>query len=78
MRQVAQDYPLGLVVLSSLGLDDRLGTSCRCHAATSATLDIPPNEVAGVPEPVDVGPLRPLTGQKRQADKLPAAEWNPL
>jgi general secretion pathway protein N len=47
------------------------------HAATSTTLDVLPNEVAGVPERVDVGPLRPLTGQKRQADKLPAS-GNPL
>jgi general secretion pathway protein N len=47
------------------------------HAATSATLDVLPNEVAGVPERVDVGPLRPLTGQKRQADKLPTS-GNPL
>jgi general secretion pathway protein N len=47
------------------------------HAATSATLDVLSNEVAGVPERVDVGPLRPLTGQKRQADKPPAS-GNPL
>jgi general secretion pathway protein N len=47
-----------------------------CHGATSATLDVLPNDVAGVPERVDVSPLRPL-GQKRQADKAPVS-GNPL
>ena len=47
-----------------------------CHGATSATLDVLPNNVAGVPERVEVSPLRPL-GQKRQADKPPVS-GNPL
>jgi general secretion pathway protein N len=65
----------GLAVLSCLIL--AAGWIPAPHAATSATLDVLPNEVAGVPERVDVGPMRPLTGQKRQADKPPVS-GNPL
>jgi general secretion pathway protein N len=47
------------------------------HAATSATLDMLPNDVAGAPERVEVGALKPLAGQKRDAGKLPVG-GNPL
>jgi general secretion pathway protein N len=47
------------------------------HAATSSTLDILPNDVAGVPDRVEVGNLKPLAGPKRDA-KLPAVSGNPL
>jgi general secretion pathway protein N len=47
------------------------------HAATSTTLDILPNDIAGAPERVEVGNLKPLAGQKRDAVKLPAS-GNPL
>jgi general secretion pathway protein N len=66
---------MGLALLSGLILT--AGRVPASRAATSATLDILPNDVAGVPERVDVGPLRPVTGQKRQAEKPPAS-GNPL
>lgn len=65
----------GLALLSSLIL--AAGWMPAPHAATSATLDVLPNDVAGVPERVDVGPLRPLASEKRQADKPPVS-GNPL
>ncbi|MHB8270196.1 hypothetical protein [Bradyrhizobium sp.] len=65
----------GLAMFSCLILT--VGWAPVLHAATSATLDVLPNEVAGVPERVDVGPLRPLKAQKRQADKPPVS-GNPL
>jgi general secretion pathway protein N len=46
-------------------------------AATSATLDILSNDVAGVPERVEVGNLKPLAGPKRDPAKLPVS-GNPL
>jgi general secretion pathway protein N len=46
-------------------------------AATSATLDILPNDVAGVPERVEIGAVKPLAGQKRDAARLPVS-GNPL
>jgi general secretion pathway protein N len=65
----------GLALLSSLILAG--GWVPAPRAATSATLDVLPNDVAGVPERVDVGPLRPLASEKRQADKPPVS-GNPL
>jgi general secretion pathway protein N len=66
---------LGLALLSGLIL-----TACRVPvslAATSATLDILPSDVTGVPERVEVGNLKPLIGQKPDAAKLPVS-GNPL
>jgi general secretion pathway protein N len=51
--------------------------SLPAPAATSATLDILPNDVAGAPEQVEVGNLKPLVGQKRDVGKLPVS-GNPL
>src|SRR6202040_3268882 len=48
-----------------------------CHGATSATLDILPNEIAGPADRVEVGNLKPLAGPKREAVK-PAESGNPL
>jgi general secretion pathway protein N len=64
----------GLVVLSGLAL---MAGWVPALAATSATLDILPNDVAGVPERVEVGNLKPLIGQKRDPAKLPVS-GNPL
>jgi general secretion pathway protein N len=64
---------IGLALLSSL----TVGWAPVCHAATSATLDILPNDVAGAPDRVEVGNLKPLTGQKRDPAKLPVS-GNPL
>ena len=47
------------------------------HAATSATLDILPNDISGAPERVEVGNLKPLAGQKPDPGKLPVS-GNPL
>jgi general secretion pathway protein N len=66
---------IGLTLLSSLVLT--AGRVPASHAATSGTLDILPNDVAGAPERVEVGNLKPLTGQKRDAGKLPVS-GNPL
>jgi general secretion pathway protein N len=49
-----------------------------CHAATSATLDILPNDVAGSADSrVEVGPVKPLADPKREPAK-PLANGNPL
>jgi general secretion pathway protein N len=53
------------------------GWAPASHAATSATLDILPNDVAGVPpDRVEVGTVKPL-GQNRETAKLPVS-GNPL
>jgi general secretion pathway protein N len=72
---IARFKIIGLVLLSALSLE--AGRVPTAHAATSTTLDILPNDVAGVPERVDVGPLRPLANQKRQAERSPM-RGNPL
>ncbi|MEA2891647.1 MAG: ral secretion pathway protein [Bradyrhizobium sp.] len=64
---------IGLALLSGLAA----GWAAVSHAATSATMDILPSDVTGVPERVEVGNLKPLTGQKRDAAKPPAS-GNPL
>jgi general secretion pathway protein N len=64
----------GLVMLSGLLT---AGWVPLCHGATSATLDILPNEIAGPPERVEVGNVKPLAGSKREAVK-PAVSGNPL
>jgi general secretion pathway protein N len=64
---------IGLALLSSL----TVGWAPASHAATSATLDILPNDVAGAPERVEVGNLKPLAGPKRDPAKLPVS-GNPL
>ena len=63
---------IGLALLSGWAA----GWAAVSHAATSATMDILPSDVAGVPERVEVGNLKPLTGPKR--DAKPPASGNPL
>jgi general secretion pathway protein N len=65
----------GLASLSCLIL--AAGWISVSDAATSSTLDILPNDVAGVPDRVEVGNLKPLAGQKRETGKLPVS-GNPL
>jgi general secretion pathway protein N len=64
-----------LALLSSLVLT--AGPVPASHAATSATLDILPSDVAGVPERMEIGKLKPLTEPKREVPK-PAVSGNPL
>jgi general secretion pathway protein N len=71
---VARFKVIGLVLLSSAFL---AGWVPAALAATSTTLDILPNDVAGVPERVEVGKLKPLAEQKRETGKLPVS-GNPL
>ncbi|HEV7409888.1 MAG TPA: hypothetical protein VGO01_15520 [Bradyrhizobium sp.] len=66
---------IGLALLSGLVL--MAGRVPVSLAATSATLDILPNDVTGAPERVEVGNLKPLAGQKREPGKLPVS-GNPL
>ncbi len=66
---------IGLALLSGLVLT--VGRVPVSLAATSATLDILPNDVTGAPERVEVGNLKPLPGQKRDPGKLPVS-GNPL
>jgi general secretion pathway protein N len=74
-RQENMRKSLSLVLLSSLVLT--AGWASASHAATSATLDILPNDVAGAPaDRVEVGKLKPLGGQNRSAKALPGG--NPL
>jgi general secretion pathway protein N len=66
---------IGLALLSGLIVPG--GWMPASHAATSATLDILPNDVAGVPpDRVEVGNVKPL-GQNRETVKLPVS-GNPL
>lgn len=73
---VAWPKIIGLCVLCSL--TSAVGWVPVTHAASSATLDILPNDIAGVPaDRVEVGNLKPLVGQNRQSAKvLPGG--NPL
>jgi general secretion pathway protein N len=64
----------GLVMLSGILT---AGWVAVCHGATSTTLDILPNEIAGPPERVEVGTLKPLAVPKRETVK-PAVSGNPL
>jgi general secretion pathway protein N len=66
---------LTLTVLSNLILAASWGLAC--HAATSTTLDILPNEIVGPPEKVEVGNLKPLAGSKPIATRPPVS-GNPL
>jgi general secretion pathway protein N len=67
-----------IVVLAALsGVVLTAGPVPASHAATSATLDILPSDVAGVPERMEVGKLKPLTEPKREGPK-PAVSGNPL
>jgi general secretion pathway protein N len=66
---------IGLALLSGLVLT--VGRVPVSLAATSATLDVLPNDVMGTPERVEVGNLKPLAGQKRDPGKLPVS-GNPL
>jgi general secretion pathway protein N len=66
---------IGLALLSGLVLT--AGRVPLSLAATSATLDILPNDVTGAPDRVEVGNLKPLAGQKRDPGKLPVS-GNPL
>jgi general secretion pathway protein N len=66
---------IGLALLSGLILT--AGRVPVSRAATSATLDILPNDVTGAPERVEVGNLKPLAGQKRDPAKPPVS-GNPL
>jgi general secretion pathway protein N len=74
-KMVAWFKIIGLSLLSGLILT--AGRVPASLAATLATLDILPNDVAGVPERVEVGHLKPLVGQKRDAAKL-VMSGNPL
>jgi general secretion pathway protein N len=71
----ARSRIIGLALLSGLVLT--AGRVPVSLAATSATLDILPNDVTGAPERVEVGNLKPLVGQKRDPAKLPVS-GNPL
>ena len=66
---------IGLALLSGLIL--AAGRVPVSLAATSATLDVLPNDVTGVPDRVEVGNLKPLVGPKRDPGKLPVS-GNPL
>jgi general secretion pathway protein N len=68
---------LVLAMLSGSGLG--LGWISASRAATSTTLDVLPDDVAGAPMAtrVEVGGIRPLTGQKRPTDTL-SPSGNPL
>lgn len=74
-KMVARFKIINLALLSGLMLT--AGRVPASLAATSTTLDILPNDVAGVSERVEVGKLKPLTGQKRDTARLPVS-GNPL
>ena len=59
------------------GLIPVAGWTPACSAATSATLDALPAELAGPPDRVEVGNLKPLVGPKREAAS-PTVSGNPL
>ncbi len=66
---------IGLALLSGLVLT--AGRIPVTLAATSATLDILPNDGTGAPDRVEVGNLKPLAAQTRNPAKLPPS-GNPL
>jgi|GEM_PF-1845147 len=70
---VKMPWIIGFALLCGL----TAGWASASVAATSATLDILPNEVAGAPERVEVGNLKPLTGPKQEPARLPVS-GNPL
>jgi general secretion pathway protein N len=72
---VARFRIIGLALLSGLILT--AGRVPASLAATSATLDILPNDVSGAPERVEVGNLKPVAGPKRDSGKPPVS-GNPL
>src|SRR5690349_1383979 len=51
--------------------------SVTCRAATSSTLDVLPIDVAGVPDRVEVGTVKPRVPVRRETAK-PATSGNPL
>jgi general secretion pathway protein N len=66
---------IGLALLACLAL---AAGSAKSHAATSATLDILPDDGPGrIADSVDVGNLKPLAGLNRDGGK-PALRGNPL
>ncbi|WP_375414336.1 hypothetical protein [uncultured Bradyrhizobium sp.] len=66
---------VGLVLFSGVILAvGEVRTGC---AATSTTLDILPNDIAGAPERLEVGTLKPLEIQKRDSGKV-YPSGNPL
>jgi general secretion pathway protein N len=65
---------VGLGLFSSLMLTT--GYAPGPHAATSSTLDILPNDVAGAPDRVEVGNLKPLAPIREPGKLLPSG--NPL
>jgi general secretion pathway protein N len=66
---------IGLALLCSLILT--AGRVPASQAATSATLDILPNDISAPPDRVEVGNLKPLAGPKLNATRLPVS-GNPL
>jgi general secretion pathway protein N len=66
---------VGMALLSGVAL--AAGGAQTACAATSTTLDILPNDIAGPPERVEVGNLKPLAAQKRDAGKV-FPSGNPL
>jgi general secretion pathway protein N len=66
---------VGVVLLSGVALTAG-GVQTAC-AATSTTLDILPDDIAGPPERVEVGNLKPLAAQKRDTGKA-FPRGNPL
>jgi general secretion pathway protein N len=74
-RQENMRKLLSLALLSSLVLT--AGWVPASYAATSATLDILPNDIAGAPDRVEVGTLKPLAVPNRETVKL-LPSGNPL
>jgi general secretion pathway protein N len=66
---------VGVVMLFGVALTAG-GVQTAC-AATSTTLDILPNDIAGPPERMEVGNLKPLAVQKRDTGKV-FPSGNPL
>jgi general secretion pathway protein N len=66
---------VGMVLLCGVALTAG-GVRAAC-AATSTTLDILPNDIAGPPERVEVGNLKPLAAQIRDTGKV-FPSGNPL
>jgi general secretion pathway protein N len=66
---------VGVAMLCGIALTAG-GVQTAC-AATSTTIDILPNDIAGPPERVEVGNLKPLAAQKRDTGKA-FPSGNPL
>jgi general secretion pathway protein N len=69
----------GMIVAALVaGVGLTSGLTMACHAATSATLDVLPADIASPPDKIEVGNLNPLAPGPKPNAARPPATGNPL